>query len=387
MTRDQIAELERALQEAPLPGEGAARERARRTVLAAHAGRKPVRERRGAPLVWAAVAIVLAALVLTQHDSGPARAVERLVRDAVQAEPEAPRPAPTPVSGLALPAPGRLLVTGADGLFVVARDGHRTALGRWEAATWSPTGLFVAAAAGRTLAALDPTDGSVRWRLRPGGGVSFPRWAPDRTHIAYRAGHTLRIVEGDGDHDVAAGVNMAAVAPAWRPSDWHTVAWASETGVVTVEDADTAKVLWRRTGGAVRLLAWSADGRRLLIAGRRHGTIHDLTGGSSQRLALAAGEELVAAAFAPTGNRLALAVHDAAGDRTEVRVRGRRLFDTPGRLHGLEWSPDGGWLLAGRPAADEWLLLPASGRPRAAAAVTGITRRFGAGARTHGWCC
>jgi hypothetical protein len=42
---------------------------------------------------------------------------------------------PTPVDGLALPAPGRLLVSGSDGLFVVARDGRRTALGHWEAAT------------------------------------------------------------------------------------------------------------------------------------------------------------------------------------------------------------------------------------------------------------
>ena len=41
-------------------------------------------------------------------------------------------------------------------------------------------------------------------------------------HIAYRAGSTLRIVYGNGVHDVLAGREMAAVAPAWRPSEPHT---------------------------------------------------------------------------------------------------------------------------------------------------------------------
>ena len=178
---------------------------------------------------------------------------------------------------------------------------------------------------------------------------------------------------------------MAAVAPAWRPGDAHTVAWAATDGTVTVEDADTAKVLWRRRRGPVRQLEWSADGRRLLIAGLRHGTIHDFARGDVEPLALAPGEELLAAAFAPTGNRLALAVHDASG-RTEVRAHGEMLVGAPGRLRGLEWSPDGRWLLAGWPAADQWLVVPASGRPHVAS-VSGITHRFGTGASTQGWCC
>ena len=96
---------------------------------------------------------------------------------------------------------------------------------------------------GRSLVALDPADGARRWRRAPGGAVSVPRWAPDGLHIAYRAGRSLRIVYGNGEHDVLAGRDMAAVAPAWRPSAPRTVAWASADGTVTVEDADTAKVL------------------------------------------------------------------------------------------------------------------------------------------------
>jgi len=382
MTRDELDALERALREAEPPDAVQARERARATVLSVHAqARSRARLRRAAPFVWAALAAVLAALLVTQRDSGPAQAVERLVRDIVR-EPK-PTPAPTPVSSLALPAPGRLLVTGSDGLFVVERSGRRTSLGRWEDATWSPTGLFVAATAGRTLAALDPEDRSVRWRLEPGPPVSVPRWAPDRTHIAYRAGRTLRIVYGNGTHDVLAGKDMAAVAPAWRPSDPHTVAWGATDGEVTVEDADTAKVLWHFRARGVRRLAWSPDGRRLLIASRRSVRIRDLARGSARRIALAAGEELLAAAYAPTGSRLALAV---LGDgRTEIRVRGERVLAAPGRLDELEWSPDGGWLLAGDSTAGQWLLTRATGRPRVAA--ISVERRFGSGARTHGWCC
>src|SRR4051812_13207411 len=115
MTRDQLDALERALRDAEPPDAGPARERARRTVLAAHAQtRTRHRVRRAVPLAWAALAAVLAAFVFTQRDSGPAQAVERLVRDIVQ-EPEA-TPVPTPTAQL--PATGRLLVSGANGLYV-----------------------------------------------------------------------------------------------------------------------------------------------------------------------------------------------------------------------------------------------------------------------------
>ena len=141
MTRDEIAALEQALRAAEPPDAGPARERARRTVLAAHAQSRPRgRARRAAPLVWAALAATLAALVVTQRDSGPAQAVERLVRDIVRAP---AKPAPTPVADLALPAGGRLLVSDKDGLFVVTRSGKRTRLGRYDDAAWSPNGLYV----------------------------------------------------------------------------------------------------------------------------------------------------------------------------------------------------------------------------------------------------
>ncbi|HEY6886479.1 MAG TPA: WD40 repeat domain-containing protein, partial [Solirubrobacter sp.] len=322
-----------------------------------------------------AVAAVLAALFVTQRDSGPAQAVERLVREIVR-EPEA---TPTPKSQFALPAAGRVLVSGADGLFVVSRNGHRTALGDYEDAAWSPRGLFVVATKARTLTALNPANGQVRWTVRPGGAVGLPSWAPDGLHIAYRAGRTLRIVYGNGEHDVLAGRDMAAVAPAWRPNTPRTVAWAAGDGTVTVEDADTAKVLWTFHSRGVRHLVWSGDGRTLLIAGRRHGTVRDVVAGTSAPLRLD-GELLAVAAGR---GRMAFAVR--RGARTEIRLHGSVLVSAAGRLDDLAWSPDGRWLLAGDATTGEWLLARATGR--ASVSSLSVERRFGSGARTRGWCC
>jgi hypothetical protein len=327
------------------------------------------------PLVWVALASMLAALFITQRDSGPAQAVERLVRTIVR-EPKAKPPAAS--RDLTLPSAGRLLVSGSDGLFVVNRSGRKTALGDYQDASWSPRGLFVAATRTRTLVALDPTSGAVRWKVQPGGPVSLPRWGPDGLHVAYRAGRSLRIVYGNGQHDVAAGRDMAAVAPAWRPNTPRTVAWAAGDGTVTVEDADTAKVLRTYRSGGVHQLAWSNDGRKLLIAGRRHGTLHDFATGRTSRLDFDG--DLLAAAY---GHDLALAVQ--RGSRTEIRVHGTVLVSAAGRLDDLAWSPDGRWLLAGDPTTGEWLVARAAGR--ASVSSMDVERRFGAGARTQGWCC
>jgi len=363
-------ELERALRETEVPDAGAARERARRTVLAAH---RPARRRVRASTVWVAVAATVAAVIFTARDTGPARAIEQRVRAVLTAPTPAPTPAP---SGLA----GRMLVTEDGELFVVSRNGRRTSLGPWREATWSPKGLYIGVASGRTLAAIEPDDGKVRWRLRRDEPVSFPRWAPGGLHIAYRSGDTLRIVYGNGLHDVRAGRDMAAVAPAWRPNEPRTVAWAATDGTVTVEDADTAKGLWTAPPAVrtVRRLAWSADGRRLLVGGKRIYAVHEYLKSSWRTTRLPRGSELVAAAFGPKGGRLAVAVY--AGDQTAVRVDGETVLTAPGRLRDLEWSPDGRRLLTGWPGADHWLVVRAGQGD-----VAAVRHRFGATARTRGW--
>ena len=240
MTRDEIDALERALRETPLPEEVPARERARQTVTAAHAQAVP-RRRPRTRLVWVTAVAVAVAVGVSQRDSGFAREVGGWVRAVVKQ----PAPTATPVSGLELPTRGRLLVSEASGLYVVERNGKRRRVGSWQDATWSPRGLYVAAASGTALTAVDPDNRVVRWRVRRPERVSLPRWAPDGLHVAYRSGHTLRLVYGNGEHDVKAGDRMANVAPAWRPSEDRTLAWAATDGTVTVEDALTAKELWR----------------------------------------------------------------------------------------------------------------------------------------------
>ncbi|HEX6026126.1 MAG TPA: hypothetical protein VFZ00_29305 [Solirubrobacter sp.] len=367
-----IEELERALRETPLPDEVAARERARQTVAAAHAQQTPRRPATPRLLWVAALALAATAIGVSQRDSGIARDVGHWVRAVVE------RPAPTPVSGHELPTRGRLLVSEASGLYVVERSGNRRRLGDWQDATWSPRGLFVAATRNTTLAAIDPKNRSVRWRLNRPERVSLPRWAPDGFHIAYRSGRSLRIVYGNGQHDVKAGDDMANVAPAWRPNTARAVAWAATDGTVTVEDALTAKELWTFRARQPRSLAWSADGRRLLIGGRRSYTVHDLSTGERDTTRLEPGITLLAAAYAPTGTRLAVATY-AAG-QTVIRLGGETVLRAQGRLADLEWSPDGRYLLAGWPSADHWLLVRGD-------AVSGVRHRFGASARTRGWCC
>ncbi|HEY7077589.1 MAG TPA: hypothetical protein VH418_19560, partial [Solirubrobacteraceae bacterium] len=127
---------------------------------------------------------------------------------------------------------------------------------------------------------------------------------------------------------------------------------------------------------------WSADGRRLLVAGPRGGLIHDLARGRSTPLRLTPGRRLLAAAWSPRGAALALAT--AGGGRAEIRLRGRRgpLFSAGGRLTSLVWSPDGRWLAADWPTAREWLLVRVLGRPR----VEAVTR-YGGRLRPQEWCC
>lgn len=355
-------ELQRALRDVDVPDAVGARERARATVLAAHRERAPRRGPRAA-LVWAVVACAVAAVAFSARDTRPAREVRERVRDVFTAP--APVPTATPAA-----LPGRVLVSEGDELFLVAR-GKRAPLGHWRDASWSPRGLYAAVADANTLAAIDPTDGTVRWKLVHQDEVRFPRWAPGGLHVAYRTGTTLRIVYGNGTHDVRAGRAMAPVAPAWRPGHPRTLAWAGLDGTVTVEDADTAKVLWQRTGGRVRHLAWSADGRRLLVAGVRNGTIHDF--GTGARTRVRASGTIVAVAF---DRRLALAIH--RDGRTAVRVRGQVVLSAPGRLRDLEWSPDGRALLAAWPGADHWLVV--RGRE-----VSAVRHRFGGAARVRGW--
>ena len=308
-----------------VPIDEGAEERAWQVVHTAFEERTPSpRERK----VWRPVVVLAAAAFFAGAvASPPGQAVLDSIREAVGIERAQP-------ALFSLPAPGRLLVESADGVWVVQADGSKRRLGDWREASWSPFGRFVVVARANELAAVEP-NGDVRWSLaRP--NVRFPRWAGDRidTRIAYLSGTTLRVVAGDGRGDRLLRRNVAAVAPAWVPGEGFRLAYTDRAGRTVVVDADTGRV--------VRITA------------------------------------------APTPD----AAIRQRGAASEVVAGGRVVFRGTGEFRDVARSPDGRWLLVTWPTADQWVFVRTDGG-RKIEAVSGITRQFGGGSfpRIAGWCC
>jgi hypothetical protein len=291
-----------------------------------------------------------------------------------------------------LPAPGRILVAGPGGAWTVSADGSTRRLGSWREATWSPHALYVAVTAGDQLTAVN-LHGTPQWSVaRP--AVRSPRWfSPNGYRLAYLSGTTLRVIAGDGTADRPLATSVAPLAPAWRPGHEYLLAYAQVNGTVVVRDADTGQVAWSdRMPTAPRLLAWSSDGARLLVLTPAATLVLDGTGHQLARLPATSGEPELAGALSPDGRQLAL-LTDGEVTVTDLLRPGavhRRVFSGAG-LRQLMWSPDGRWLLVAWPAADQWVFIHATGRPRIIA-VSRIAEQLGLGLRHafpafEGWCC
>jgi WD40 domain-containing protein len=348
-----------------LPVDGGAEERAWAVVRAAYAERE-----RAAPAGsafrrrWTAAAAVALAAVVAAAVSSPGRAVVDAVRRTIGVSHASP-------ALFRLPAPGRLLVSGRGGTWVVAADGSKRRLGSYPQAAWSPHGLFVVASTRTQLAAIDPRNGGVHWSLaRP--AVAFPRWGGTRTdtRLAYVSRGTLRVVAGDGtgDHAVA---QASAVPAVWQP-ERHVLAYAAGRRIV-VYDADAGRVVAQHRLAGARALAWSRDGTELAAASRREVAVY--RGGKRSVLPLAGVRAL---AFSRDG-RLAVVrgravlVVDGEGVQT--------LFTAPGPLAGIAWSPDGRWLVTALPGADQWIFLGG----RRVLAVSHISSQLGGDVSLDGW--
>jgi hypothetical protein len=357
------------------PDEAEARERAWRVVRVAYETREPVSwpRRHARPLVAGALVAAAVAAVL----SPPGRSVVHSLRKAVGVE-------HAETNLFSLPAPGRVLVSGPGGTWIVRADGSRRRLGDYEDAAWSPHGIFIAATHGNELAAVD-RNGKVHWTLarrHPG----FPAWTGSftDTRIAYVAGRKLHIVAGDGTGDRVID-RAAPVSPVWRPGPGYVIAYARGS-TVFVRDVVSGAVLLRK-GSDIRprKLEWSSDGKLLLVFKPYATRVYDARGKVVAQDDPSDATFDRDAAFVPGTHRV-LAIR-AAGGGSEVFsfFDGRSVFKGTGVFRQLVFSPDGRWLLITWPTANQWVFVRS--HPRKIVGAARISNQFGGYPRVASWCC
>ncbi len=401
MRRGREARAKRLLQGISVPDEVGAQERAWAVARSAYVGRLSVAPRRSRLRFVPVPALLLGVAVILELTPAGA-AVHRLINSALSVR----NPATSIV--LSLPARGsRLLVTAPGGTWIIKSRGEKRSLGRWDIATWSPHGLYLAAADAHTLAALTPS-GAVVWST-PVEHARFLRWfEPPGSHnsrISFISGSSLSIITGDNlPRDGVPGAaskwpaakDAAAVAPAWRPGHERELIYASTQRRIVSIDANTGSKLWASApiSGTPEVLAFSGDGSRLLVVTRDRATVFSGSGEPLGSTAAAAGQPFVDGALSSDGKTLALLSERTvtlvdwnsrpglaqAAFTTRVATRG-------GGLRQLAWSPDGQWLLTSWPAADEWVFIHARGAPTDQI-VSHVSEQFrGVFPRIDGWCC
>jgi hypothetical protein len=400
MSDDRLRAL---LREEPLPNAAEAERRGLALIDRAYAERRPpARPVLPRLAVALAVAALLAALLLTPAGA----AVRSWIGDVFTAGVRHAEPALTEI-----PGGGKLLASSPRGPWVVRADGSRRLLGDYAEASWSPRGLFVVAASGRALSALEP-DGTPHWSISAPARVADPRWSPSGFRIAYRAGRSLRVVRADGTEDAAIAAASAPVPPAWFPPGPHLLAYVDAKQRLVIAEADSGRAIDSSVARpGVTGLSWSRDGKELLEIARRGAWVRGvridklaagLRLGRARRLPLPANAVVRAAAYSPRGDEVAVLLERSSRTNTPrseailVDSNGgpsRRLFTVSGRLDQLAWSPDGNRLLLAWPAADQWLFVPVR-RGNRLQAIGNIASIFSPGLRgqalfprIEGWCC
>jgi hypothetical protein len=350
----------------PVSGERESAERSWEVVRLAYDERLPAPRRRDRRLL---IVVAVGIAVLAAALSPPGLAVWGSLRDAVSNEDHL----------VALPSGGRVLVNARDGAWVVSADGSKRFLSDYRDAAWSPHGLYVAAARGNQLVALEP-NGKVHWKLARRGPVGDPHWSYEGYRIAYFAGGALRVVNGNGTGDHLLTRDARPGVLAWQPGT-HSLTYVNRAGNIVVTNVDRARSAAHiRTRLSPFDLGWTPDSRLVAVGPHAVG-IFGRRGPQLQRIGVAG--RITAASMSPDGRRLAL-VELRAGQST-VDIEGRRVFSGAGLIANVFWSPDGRWLILNWRGADEWLFLRTPARKLVA--VPNIRATFGDGTTLAGWCC
>ncbi len=379
MSRRDRTMVERSLRAVRAPHEDAAEHRAWQVLRSAYAERAASPRRRRLRLALAPSVLVLAGVLMLTPAGA---AVHRWINQTLGVKHARP-------ALFSLPTAGQILVAGPGGAWTVAADGSKRRLGSGQEATWSPHAKYVALASGNQLTAVN-LRGTPQWSIaRP--DLRSPEWfAPNGYRLTYLSGGSLRVIAGDGTGDRELARSVARVAPAWQPGHPYELAYAQSDGTVAVRDVDTGRLAWsRRTPTRPRLLAWSADGRLLLVLTQDAVLLFDAHGDQLARVPGIGGEPVRDGALSPDGRQLALLTRGqvTVTDTARPGSTPRRLF-TGADLGQLVWSPNSQWLLISWPAANQWVFIHAVGQPRLIA-VSRIAEQFGGLGVPHleGWCC
>jgi WD40 repeat protein len=383
------AELRHRLRRDPVPGESEAGQRAWEVVRASYAARErvPWIERHSRLVVVLAGLAAIAVAAVTP----PGQAVVDRVREGVAGR------SPSEPALVRLPAPGGLLVVSETGPWVVNEDGSKRLLGDYEDASWSPRGRFVVATREHQLVTLEPESGDVRWSLSRSDQIRDARWSGGGldTRIAYRSGSSLHVVAGDGSPDIVLAPDVAPVAPAWK-DDSHVLSYAGADGRAHVVDVDARRELWRTPKILdIRRLSFSPDGSLVVLTRRNAGLYRPRGLIRLAAEALPKGDVLVDAVALP-GAWVLYADYDPKKDATElviaqcfapgpcILIGPSEVFRGAGRIGNLTLSPDGRWLAAAWPAADQILFFRVL-RFNRVVPVSNVTREFQPGANGQGF--
>ena len=301
------ARLKSLLRGTPVPLDEDAERRGLEVVGEAFAQRR--RPHRN-PLPRIAVAVAIATLLAALLLSPAGAEVRDWVGDVFTAG------VPDAETGLTeIPGGGRLLVQTPAGPWVVQPDGSRRLLGDYDEATWSPRGLFLATATGRTLSAVEP-DGTPHWSLSSAAAVSDPRWSPSGFQVAYRSGDQLRVVDADGSDDQLLDPGTAPVAPAWAPGGADLVAYVDARArlrIARVDDGEGVSSapaspgvtgLERATGGSTLLESSPRALRSRKLTANKLAT--DLEIGTAREIVLPSPATVRDAALSPGGDSVAV---------------------------------------------------------------------------------